>query len=712
MVPTPELELPCLRARADARRFVEAAGTRMAWLGRESGIFELWMWPLRLARGIELRIGGEALHPDSVAVQPDRSVLASPRVRATWSAAREERAAFLEVELLDSRAATIELALTPDFTPQWPAGLGGRIAACDPQTGALVLTEELGRFAALIGARGMLPLELEADHSLGAGPVAIRVRLEAGGRALFTITGAELDPGPLSQAALLGEEGAASGFARADRTVHAARELWKRASADSTPFERASEAHWRAFLARTKPLEGAELWAKIAIERAWVEVDGIGRGLVAGLREGGATERPGFGWFFDGDALTAARAMCAYSDFEGARAVLRFAASHQRADGKLMHELVLSSRLCDWLGDYPYAYYKAGNTPAFLAVLEHVVRSSGDQDLARELLPAAERALGYCERCLDARGLISNRKAGIAAVEAGVLVGRIETEIFLSGIWISGLRGIESLARGAGRAELASHTARLLANALRGFESFWSEKSQRYGFAHLVDGTLCDDLNAYTAHPLSRGIGDPERARKTVAQLNRPELASGWGPRMFSTLSSVYDPANYNTGSVFPYLANFNILALFEHGEVLAAEQQLRELVALCDFSGLGFVPEHLRGDRREEPARGVPHQIFSSAALIQAAARARSAPRPALRTAFHAPLRILHSEEQPQGAHWRVAGPAGMHCELAIESERPWRVVGATQRGPALEFRLPEGAPDSIVEHVIEFHFSDGARA
>jgi hypothetical protein len=696
MVPSEPDDLPCLRARADPRRFVEATGTRMAWLGRESGIFELWMWPLRLARGIELRVDGQALRPESVAVAPDRVVLASARVRASWSAAREQRVAFLEVELLSGADATLELALTPDFSPQWPAGLGGRIAACDPETGALVLTEELGRFAALFGADAMDPLPLEADHSLGAGALVLRVPVRSGGRARFRIAGAELDPGPLSQAALLGEEGAACGFARADKVVRVARTLWA-SSADSSP----DAAHWRAFLARTKPLEGPLLWAKIAIERAWVEVDGLGRGLVAGLREGGASERPGFGWFFDGDALTAARAMCTYGDFEGARRVLRFAASHQREDGKLMHELVLSARLCAWTTEYPYAYYKAGNTPAFLAVLEHVVQSSGDLELARELLPAAERALGFCERCLDARGLISNRKAGIAAVEAGVLVGRIETEIFLSGIWISGLRGIRALAHALERPELAARAGQRLADAERGFESFWSEREQRYGFAHLVDGTLCEDLTAYTAHPLSRGIGERSRAQRTVRQLNRHELATGWGPRMFSARSSVYDPANYNTGSVFPYLANFNILALFEHGQTLAGEQQLRELTALDGFSGLGLVPEHLRGDRREEPARGVPHQIFSSAALLQSAARAARADRPDPWAEFTAPLRILHAEESA----WRVAGPAGTLHVLPFRTQRRLEIAGARLQGPErLEIRLPAGAPEAIVEHVVEF--------
>ncbi len=357
-----------------------------------------------------------------------------------------------------------------------------------------------------------------------------------------------------------------------------------------------------------------------------------------------------------------------------------------------------------------------------------------------------------------------------------MLVGRIESEIFLAGIWISGLRGLRALAHALDLPELSARCARLLARAEAGFESFWSEEQQRYGFAHLVDGTLCADLTAYTAHPLSRGIGTPERARRTAAQLNRPELASGWGARMFSTRSSVYDPANYNTGSVFPYLANFNVLALFEHDQVLAGWQQLQELVALDGFSGLGLIPEHLVGDRREEPARGVPHQIFSSAALLQSAAHAcvglgaerfrplvhprmahwslgkariefdranrrlrisgapahaRIEPRAphgsilrALRVEpgaadfevvlgpwaeFRAPLRILASAEEPGLVRWRVAGPPGERAVLAFDCDRPVRIAGATVGERGLEMRLPDDPSACTVEHVIEFHLSDG---
>jgi hypothetical protein len=66
-------------------------------------------------------------------------------------------------------------------------------------------------------------------------------------------------------------------------------------------------------------------------------------------------------------------------------------------------------------------------------------------------------------------------------------------------------------------------------------------------------------------------------------------------------------------------LQDFAIRGLFACGDEGAAHQLLRAALALDGFSGLGFVPEHLVGDRALAPARGVPHQIFSSSTILSA---------------------------------------------------------------------------------------------
>jgi hypothetical protein len=637
-----EPELPRLERRVDRgshRRFLEVTGRRVALLGNELGVFEGWIWPFKVCRELELSVRTATLRRGrdlarSVAFQPDRTEieLVGPgyRVRQTLLAALDRRALVVRCDVESELDLELELGFLPELVPMWPAGLGGRIALRDEASGAVALSEELGRFAALVGSPEAEPVEVRADHGLPREPVALRVPVSAAraarGPILFFAAGAETEPASLSGAARVGEEDAARGLSRAQRVIALAREEYRWIASHWRDVERELAEHWRDFLARTTHFESddarhaeAFLWAKIAIEKAWVEVDGLGRGLVAGLAQSGAGERPGFGWFFDGDAIVASRAMTGYGDWKGARRALDFAASHQRADGKMMHELVLSARLCNWFEDYPYAYYKAQLTPGFVSCLSHYFTWSGDREFLQQMWPAAVAAYRCCLAHLEDDGLLSNRKLGIAAVEAGPLVGRIRSDIYLQGIWISALRGIPWLAHVLGNAEIGKQAKEHLERADERFESFWSDHRGRYSFAHLSDGELCHDLTAYQALPLSRGIGDEARARSTAAALNRPSLASDWGVRLFSNDASVYDASNYNTGSVFPYANNFAILAQFRHGLTTSGQQLLASQVALHGFSGLGFVPEHLYGDRCEAPARGVPHQIFSSACIVQA---------------------------------------------------------------------------------------------
>jgi hypothetical protein len=693
---------PALSAPVDPARFVEVTGERIALLGREEGPFECWAWPLKLVSDLRFTLlsGGIPL------ALPEREVtVLAGELRFIWKgpgvqlrtevfACRERPGLAFGFALDSDVPLELEVTFRCDLRPMWPAGLGGQLARVDRVTGALALSEELGRFAGLIGASDA-SVELDAaDHALPATPVRIRVPLASGGAStVLALAFAEIAPAPLSESALRGGEQAATGFARAERAIAATRELWWRLVSDFSGERELVRAHWRAHqervvqLATPSPeLDEAFRWAQIAIERAWVRVDGLGRGLVAGLAPSGTGERPGYGWFFDGDALAASRALTTSGDFQATRDVLRFAALHQRADGKLMHELTLSARLCRWLEDYPYAYYKGMNSADFVAALDLYVRFSGDLELGRELLPAAKRAIEWAARSVDSDGRLANSRAGIAAVEAGPLADKIESEVFLQGAWIAALGAIQRLCSAAG--EDAAPYRALEDQARAGFEAFWDEERGHYGFALLEGGKRCDDLTAYLGYPLARGLGERTRAWASVQRLNRPELMSDWGARMFATDSTLYDPESYNHGAVFPYLTNFVTLALFAHGHSLAAHQVLFAQAALTHRGGLGFVQEHLEGERCVIPRRGVPHQIFSSAALVESTLLGLfgldvSAPE----------NRVVLRPALP--AHWDEARLSGVAVGAARLDLRVYRrrESDATVLGVELEARRFEGS-------------------
>lgn len=624
------------RSRADDDGFVEAVGERVALLGRDR--FEVWMWPLLLVEdlAVEVRRDGALVPPAPrrVHVVPEGLALEWRHEGFTlWLeafATPRERGLVLLVSVDGDLDLEVALAFRPAFRPMWPAGLGGQISGRDDETGALLLTEELGRFAALVGAPEAEPVEVSADRGVRE---AVRLRLPisavraAKGPVPVLVAGAQVAPPPLSEEARRGGAESAAGTFRARAAVEAARALYRELGRTWPDVLAASRARWRAFLDRTADLETddpaldeAFRWSKIAIERAWVDVDGAGRSLVAGLGPSHGGDRPGFAWLFSGDALTAVRALSALGDFEGCRAILRWCASTQRADGKIAHEVTLSAGLCDWFEDYPYAFYKGQCTPGFVAVLGAYVSFSDDRELARELWPAVERAVAWCESTCDEKGRMRVPAAGIAAVEAGPLAGRIETEVYLLGIWRSARRAAIALARELGdQPREREYVARWNDLEEPGLSAFVDPATGRLAFALLRDGELVRDLTAYTALPLSREA-DPSGSVGTARVLdqNRPELMTDWGARMFATTSAVYDPEHYNTGSVFPYLTNFNQLALFAAGYADAAWQVLRSQVALDGFGGLGYLPEFLAGDRARLLPRAVPHQVFSQTTVLQ----------------------------------------------------------------------------------------------
>jgi hypothetical protein len=623
--------LPRLEGPVDPTRFVEVTGDRCALFGREDGPFECWIWPLKVLSDLRIGLRRQGapvqIAERTIAVSPGEFVLTwrAPelQLRIEAFACRERPGMALTFAADCDEHLDLEITFRCDFRPMWPAGLGGQLARTDPVTGAFALQEELGRFAALVGLPEARIVVEESDHALPPGPVRLLADLPPGGSStVLAIAGVRTDPEPMSRAGARGRRSSEVGFMRGERALADARELWWRLVSDFSSEREAIREHWTSHLTPAleivtgdATLDEAARWSSVAIERSWVKVEGLGRGLVAGFAPSGVSERPGYAWFFDGDAMAAARALSATGHFDQVREILRFAASHQREDGKLMHELPLSAGLCNWAEDYPYGYFKGLNSADFASVLEHHVALSGDIELARELWPAVTRALDWCARSRDDMGRLSNVGAGVGTVDSGPLAGDIDCEIFLQGAWISSLKAAARIGQQLGHD--VGRYRRFEEEARAGFEAFWAETRGHYGFAMLEGGKRHDDLTAYIGLALSRGIGERDRAWASAQALNRPESMSDWGVRLFARAEDA-DRA-HGSGSVYPYLTNFSILALYAHGHAFAAHQVLRSQVALCHLGGLGYLEERFEGELLRVPRQGVCHQVFSSAALLEA---------------------------------------------------------------------------------------------
>jgi hypothetical protein len=378
---------------------------------------------------------------------------------------------------------------------------------------------------------------------------------------------------------------------------------------------------YREFLDRTMRVETPEpvlnealRAAEVAMDKGWICVDGVGCGLVAGFGPAGASERPGFAWFFGGDALMNSWSILDYGDLARTRQVLEFQRDHQRADGKMMHELTQSAALLDW-SKYPYGYFHADTTPLYLMSSAAYVSRSGDREFLRQSWGSIEKAYRFCLTTLDADGLMSNRKAGSAAVETGALSGRVEKDMYLAGVWLAVLEGFARMAALTGDAALAQTAREQLAHGRVSLAGWFVEAKGFLPFARLTDGSNYEALSSWQA--IAVDALPEDKAARAAGSFNRPELSSDWGTRLFATDSPFYDPLSYNDGSVWPFVTGFATLTEFRHHRAAAGLHHLYGLASLTGWLEAGDMPEYLSGDRAQALQHAVPHQLFSSAAAV-----------------------------------------------------------------------------------------------
>ncbi len=608
---------------ARPNRYAEASGRRAAFLGREDGSFETWVYPLKVLHDLNLSFGTAAYADpipgaslaSTVDIRPESTTVryahASFTVDATWLVPLDEPGGIVLLDVHASEPITVHVRFRPDLKPMWPAALGGQYSYWDDTLKAYVVGEGSGKNAALIGSPfGLTPPEQPA-HNLPDAPsqFAIRITPEVAARGLvpivITASVEKLDPAKKSYAKLL-------------------------ASAES--LYRESFAHYRRLREEMTSLETPDKridlafeWAKVALDKGFVCNPHLGCGLIAGLGPSGTTERPGFGWFFGGDTFINAWAISAYGDLPTIRQSLDFLRKRQRADGKMMHELSQGAGYIRWFEDYPYGYYHADTTPLYIISVRDYVRATGDTGFAKDYWPSMRKAWDYCASTdEDGDGLMDNTKAGLV-IETGALRSRdVQTDVFLATVWTEAAAAMMDLARIADpsflpTAEAAATKARAAIN-----RRFLDDKARRINFAILKNGTGQAEQTDWPAFGIWRGVFDPGHAAVDgmLDELARAGLGTDWGARMLSKESQLYEPLSYNNGASWPFLSGWAALALYKGGRPDAGWQYVDALADLTFLEARGFIPELLSGDRLRSIDAAVPHQLFATTGFASALMR------------------------------------------------------------------------------------------
>ena len=351
----------------------------------------------------------------------------------------------------------------PVLDYMWPGSLGGQYSYWSEDDRAFVISESLQERNAIVGSPFAENSLEHPAHQLGEAIRSMAIHVDPG-RARSEVFPIAIAGGQMPRdSALAAYRDLIAGVGAELAAQEGTRVLKPRLG----PQDRSREEGQPLSVYRDADFRRALAWARANIEDQYVCNPDLGCGLVAGWGRSGSGARPGFGWFFGGDAAITTLAMDVTGQWSKAAEAISFLARHQREDGKIPHEVSQSAAHIPWFETYPYAYYHADTTPHWMYALHHYWRATADDELVEALWPAYRKAWEWCLSAeTDGDGIIENTVGGLAAVEVGDLGAAVHQDVYLAGVWVAALEGTLELAARMGDAAMLTQ-ARDLAPVAR-----------------------------------------------------------------------------------------------------------------------------------------------------------------------------------------------------------------------------------------------------
>jgi glycogen debranching enzyme len=308
-----------------------------------------------------------------------------------------------------------------------------------------------------------------------------------------------------------------------------------------------------------------------------------------------------------------------------AEETLRYLARHQgrREDpfteeqpGKIMHELRRGEMARS--GEIPHVPYfgTVDATPLWLVLLHETWRWTGDDELVRELLPNAQRALEWIDHYGDvdgdgfveyvrtsAKGLVNqgwkDSSDGIPFPDGRLPrppIALVEVQGYVHDAKLR-LAGLYEVLGEPGRAEELRQQAEQLRGAI--LRSFWLEELGTFALALDGEKRPIPTIASNAGHLLWSRVPTPEQASLLADRLLGTGMFSGWGVRTLSAAHPVFNPMSYHSGSVWPHDNALVALGLGLYGHRGEAGQILTALYEACVQIDSYRLPELFCGMQR-----------------------------------------------------------------------------------------------------------------
>ncbi|MEV8588353.1 glycogen debranching N-terminal domain-containing protein [Streptomyces sp. NPDC051180] len=258
-------------------------------------------------------------------------------------------------------------------------------------------------------------------------------------------------------------------------------------------------------------------------------------------------------------------------------------------------------------------------TLAFPAVLAEARRWGLPAKDLDELLPAAERCLGWLRRAVAGTGYVPD--PGPAGP------WRAETQAHAHRAALLGADLLDGCGRSGGDA--LRDTARTLRERFR--REFWIEDRAggRPALARTPDGRTRSELGGWAAHLLdtgllgggryAQGLLDKTQTDQVARLLGAPALDSGWGLRGLGTKEPGYNTFGHRAGAVRVHETAVAVAGLAAGGHEREAAVLLRGLLDAAETFA-HRLPEMYAGEQRTAGGRPVPHPAACRPAATAAA--------------------------------------------------------------------------------------------
>ncbi|HEY7839632.1 MAG TPA: glycogen debranching N-terminal domain-containing protein [Terriglobales bacterium] len=417
------------------------------------------------------------------------------------------------------------------------------------------------------GERRMLSISIEAEtieaqaseaqsKPDGAGPLSMR------SGAAETRARGDDRPAPHFEACLTRRRQSYADWERSTTGVESSDDL----------FDRCLRTAMSDFFSLRVPLAGAhgaaeDIAGGVALARPGEHTGGI---VAAGI--------PWFATIFGRDSLIASyQSLMLHPPL--AEETLRYLAQRQGTErddwrdeepGKILHELREGEMTR--AGEMPHSPYygSVDSTPLFLIVLDEAYSWTGNDELLKELLPAARRALEWIEVYgdTDGDGFVEYQRRSSQGLgnqgwkdswdaylhRDGTLATPPLALCEVQGYAFDARYRLARLLRAVGDSAGADRLRRQATELAHRFErNFWLPDEGYYAAA--LDGEKRPQraITSNAGHLLWSRIIGRDRARQVARRLMRADMFSGWGVRTLSADEPTFNPLSYHRGSVWPH---------------------------------------------------------------------------------------------------------------------------------------------------------------